>query len=116
MSVVRCVDMQAHAWTVPVQMALHQQRCTLQEVHLDDVLLTHHVEPAEGPGTTGLLELCFSLPAAAASAQLTIDFQKAFLTVFDHPPDAHRGFDIPAALLTFLDTSLEHQVYIACYY
>lgn len=84
--------------------------CALQAVYLDDVLLAHHLEPAEGPGTTGLIELCLSLPATTSSAVLRISFQKAFLTVFDHPPDAHRGFDIPAALLTFLDASTEHQV------
>ena len=83
---------------------------SLQVVYLDDVLLAHHLEPAEGPGTIGLIELCFSLPATASSAVLRVNFQKAFLTVFDHPPDAHRGFDIPAALLTFRDASSEHQV------
>ena len=88
-----------------------QLRCAAQDVHLDDVLLAHHLEPAEGPGTTGLIELCLSLPRLTASALLAIDFQKAFLTVFDHPPDAHRGFDIPAAVLTFLDDSHEQQVW-----
>ena len=83
---------------------------TLQDVHLDDVLLAHHLEPAEGPGTTALLELCLRMPIGTSTASLTIDFQKAFLTVFDHPPDAHRGFDIPAALFTFLDARPEHQV------
>lgn len=87
-----------------------EQKCTTQVVFLDDVLLAHHLEPAEGPGTTGLIELCLSLPAATTSALIRIEFQKAFLTVFDHPPDAHRGFDIPAALLTFLHVSPEHQV------
>ena len=83
----------------------------MQDTRLDDVLIAHHLEPAEGPGTTALLELCLHLPAATAAASLTIDFQKAFLTVFDHPPDAHRGFDIPAALLTFLDAKPDHQVF-----
>ena len=87
-----------------------KHRCITQVVFLDDVLLAHHLEPAEGPGTTGLIELCLSLPAATTSALIRIDFQKAFLTVFDHPPDAHRGFDIPAALLTFLHASPEHLV------
>lgn len=82
----------------------------MQLVHLDDVLLAHHLEPAEGPGTIGVIELCLSLPAATTSALIRIDFQKAFLTVFDHPPDAHRGFDVPAALLTFLHASADHQV------
>lgn len=86
--------------------------CAVQVVYLDDVLLAHHLEPAEGPDTMGLIELCFSLPATTTSAVLRISFQKAFLTVFDHPPDAHRGFDVPAALLTFLDASGEYQVSI----
>ena len=80
---------------------------------MDDVLLAHHLQPAEGPGTIALLELCLRLPAATATALLTIEFQKAFLTVFDHPPDAHRGFDVPAALFTFLDAEAEHQVIFA---
>ncbi|KAL0032283.1 hypothetical protein WJX79_002357 [Trebouxia sp. C0005] len=80
-----------------------------QDVDMDDVLLAHHLQPAEGPGTIALLELCLRLPAAASTALLTIDFQKAFLTVFEHPPDAHRGFDVPAALFTFLDAEAENQ-------
>ncbi len=87
----------------------------MQDAKLDDVLLAHHLQPAEGPGTIALLELCLRLPAATATALLTIDFQKAFLTVFDHPPDAHRGFDVPAALFTFLDAKAEHQVIFAIY-
>eukprot|EP00891_Asterochloris_glomerata_P000956 jgi/Astpho2/956/Aster-x0960 len=39
------------------------------------------------------------VPARACSLQLTVSFRKAFLSVFEHPPDAHRGFDIPAALV-----------------
>ena len=85
----------------------------MQDVDLDDVLLAHHLQPAEGPGTIALLELCLRLPAATSTALLTIDFQKAFLTVFDHPPDAHRGFDVPAAFFTFLDAEAEHQVIFA---
>lgn len=89
----------------------HTMQLTVDDkvIHLDDVLMAHHLEPAEGPGTTALLELCLKLPAATNAASLTIDFQKAFLTVFDHPPDAHRGFDIPAALFTFLDARPDHQ-------
>lgn len=82
---------------------------------MDDVLLAHHLQPAEGPGTIALLELCLRLPAAASTALLTIDFQKAFLTVFEHPPDAHRGFDVPAALFTFLDAEAENQVIFAAH-
>jgi hypothetical protein len=38
---------------------------------------------------------------------LSAEFTKAFLTVAEYPPDAHRGFDVPAAQLTFGVTSLQ---------
>jgi len=33
---------------------------------------------------------------------VSAEYTKLFLTVFEHPPDAHRGFDIPSAIVTFL--------------
>jgi hypothetical protein len=34
---------------------------------------------------------------------LTAQFTKAFLRMLEHPPDAHRGFDVPAAVVTVGD-------------
>ena len=47
-----------------------------------------------------LLELSLRLPVRVASA-LTLDFDHGFLTVWEFPPDANRGFDLPAAIITW---------------
>ncbi|KAF8065876.1 STP13 [Scenedesmus sp. PABB004] len=60
--------------------------------------LTHrHISPAADRAAPLVLDLCLALPARARSVALTATFSKAFLTAFEHPPDAHRGFDVPAA-------------------
>jgi hypothetical protein len=48
-----------------------------------------------------VLDMCLALPAGARSLTLQADYSKAFLHVFECPPDAHRGFDVPAAIITF---------------
>jgi hypothetical protein len=48
-----------------------------------------------------VLNLCLALPAGLRSVTLSAQFSKAFLTVAEYPPDAHRGFDVPAAKITF---------------
>lgn len=82
----------------------------MQETKLSSVVTAHTIQPAEGQGTSALTELCLRLPGSAHSAKLSIAFQKAFLTVFDHPPDANRGFDMPSALVTNLHAQPLHQV------
>lgn len=47
-----------------------------------------------------MLDLCLAVPRAAQSITLTAQFTKAFLRMLEHPPDAHRGFDVPAAVVT----------------
>ena len=55
------------------------------------------------PGTDrrrpSVLELQLSLPASASVARVYVGFEKAFLRLAEFPPDANRGFDLPAALL-----------------
>jgi len=40
------------------------------------------------------------MPAAASVARISFKFEKAFLRISEFPPDANRGFDLPAALLS----------------
>ena len=47
-----------------------------------------------------VLDLCMLLPRAVRSVTLTAQFTKSFLRMLEHPPDAHRGFDIPAVIIT----------------
>jgi len=55
--------------------------------------------PASGPTSSSQLEVCFIMDAHINSSQISIDFQKKFLSIYDFPADANRGFDIPAAVL-----------------
>lgn len=48
-----------------------------------------------------MLDLCLILPPWTQHVRLGASFTKAFLTVDEQPPDANRGFDIPAALMTY---------------
>jgi hypothetical protein len=44
-----------------------------------------------------------SVPRSVRSITLTAQYTKAFLRMLEHPPDAHRGFDVPAAVVTVGD-------------
>ena len=48
-----------------------------------------------------VLDLCLMLPPWTQHVRLGASSTKAFLTVDEQPPDANRGFDIPAALMTY---------------
>lgn len=42
-----------------------------------------------------------------ATLDVKVSFRKAFILYTEHPPDAHRGWDLPAAVLTPLCSSPE---------
>ena len=46
-----------------------------------------------------VLELQVLVPAHTSVARISVGFEKAFLRLTEFPPDANRGFDLPAALL-----------------
>jgi phosphatidylinositol glycan class T len=50
------------------------------------------------------LELGLTIPPAS-SLSLTYDFEKAILRYTEYPPDANRGFDVPAAVIRILPLS-----------
>jgi phosphatidylinositol glycan class T len=47
-----------------------------------------------------VLEYSLVLPASSSS-KVVIDFERAFLHIDEHPPDANRGFDLPSPIVTF---------------
>lgn len=81
--------------------ARHPAAPTSQPASLDAHLLLRYISPAVDRARPLVLDLCLALPAAARSVTLSAEFSKAFLHVFEYPPDAHRGFDVPAAIITF---------------
>lgn len=74
----------------------------MQVYPLSQHLLLRHISTAQDRARPLVLNLCLKLPASARSISLSAKFTKAFLTAFEHPPDAHRGFDVPAAQVTYL--------------
>jgi hypothetical protein len=81
--------------------------CCFQQAYSLHALLTHrHITPAQDRSQPLVLNLCLALPAGFRSVTLSAQFSKMFLTVAEYPPDAHRGFDVPAAKITFGVTDL----------
>lgn len=56
--------------------------------------------PAEVRGRPNQLHLELELPANS-SFVFSIQLEKAFLRLSEHPPDANRGFDVPSGVATF---------------
>ena len=53
------------------------------------------VPPARGGGWT--LEFCLRLTSPWSTARVTLDVEERHLHIDEHPPDANRGVDLPAA-------------------
>lgn len=56
--------------------------------------------PAEVRGRPNQMHLELLLPANS-SFMFSIQLEKAFLRLSEHPPDANRGFDVPSGVATF---------------
>lgn len=61
-------------------------------------------EPAELRGRPNQFQVDLILPAQS-SAVISVEFDKAFIRLSEHPPDANRGFDVASgvARFTFID-------------
>ncbi|KAG2448857.1 hypothetical protein HYH02_006208 [Chlamydomonas schloesseri] len=74
-----------------------------QPVPLQRHLVSRHVRPATARASPGVVDLCLAASPDVSELRLRLDFSKAFLTAFEYPPDAHRGFDVPAALVSYVE-------------
>jgi len=75
---------------------------------LDTTSFRVAVTPSEDRKMPSLLQLHFPLLPHAASAKLTMSFEKAFLRLPEYPPDANHGFEIEGAVMHVLhNNSLE---------
>ena len=61
-----------------------------QVVPPERVVAARRVVPGEARRSPTTLELCLRVPPTTAAVVVRVDFQKAFLTVYEHPPDASR--------------------------
>eukprot|EP00250_Pteridium_aquilinum_P030640 c4176_g1_i1 orf=378-2543(+) len=76
-----------------------------------DVVRWMHVVPSEDRRSPGVMEMELMVPSNASVISLITEFDKGFLHIDEHPPDANRGFDLPSALLSFPSECSEGQNY-----
>jgi len=70
-----------------------------QQVGLADVASKWRFTPGEDHSSPSIIEIEFVIPART-SVVFTYRHDQAFLQWTEHPPDAHRGSDIPSACVT----------------
>lgn len=66
-----------------------------------EVVRWMQVVPSEDRRSPGVVEMELMVPCNATVITLITEFDKGFLRIDEHPPDANRGFDLPSALLSF---------------
>ncbi|KAG2501150.1 hypothetical protein HYH03_000965 [Edaphochlamys debaryana] len=74
-------------------------------------LVAQSIRPAAQRASPGVLDVCLHVPPHVRSVVLQLAFTKAFLTAFEYPPDAHRGFDVPAAVVSYMDPLAAPELY-----
>jgi len=70
----------------------------------EDIIKEIYYRPALDRRRPTHLEVLLRIPAAS-TVTLTYDFEKAILRYTEYPPDANRGFDVPAAIVRLLPNS-----------
>ncbi|KAI8825734.1 GPI transamidase component PIG-T [Fimicolochytrium jonesii] len=89
-----------------LKLYLHTLRTETTAGNGADIVKDLFFQPAIDRGRPAVLEMAMTLPANSTTT-LYIDFDKAFIKYTEHPPDANRGFDIGAAIITFTTPSGE---------
>ncbi|CAK9197319.1 unnamed protein product [Sphagnum troendelagicum] len=86
-----------------VRLYFHTLKVVLdgQQVALRDVAKWMRVSPSEDRKSPAVLEMQLQVPYNTSVISLTVEFDKGYLRIDEHPPDANRGFDLPSALFTF---------------
>ncbi|MCO5578512.1 hypothetical protein L7F22_032355 [Adiantum nelumboides] len=66
-----------------------------------EVVRWMQVVPSEDRKSPGVMEMELVIPYNASIITLITEFDKGFLRIDEHPPNANRGFDLPSTLLSF---------------
>ncbi|GBG87203.1 hypothetical protein CBR_g44939 [Chara braunii] len=70
-------------------------------VPLKKVLNLARFVPAEDRLSPWVMELRLRLPVGTKTMSISLEFDKGFLRIDEHPPDASRGLDLPSAVVAF---------------
>jgi phosphatidylinositol glycan class T len=70
------------------------------------------LSPADDRKSPAVVEIGVTVPRNTSVVVLSVEFDKGYLRIDEHPPDANRGFDLPAALFTFTSSGPGSRVQI----
>ncbi|KAI8920236.1 hypothetical protein PhCBS80983_g05531 [Powellomyces hirtus] len=83
-----------------LKLYLHTLRAETAADASHEIIKDMYYQPAIDRGRPAVLEMKMTLPANSTTT-LHLEFDKAYIKYTEHPPDANRGFDIGAAVITF---------------
>lgn len=69
------------------------------------------LSPADDRKSPAVMEIGVTIAGNASVVLISVDFDKGYLRIDEHPPDANRGFDLPSARFTFSGTGFSSQTY-----
>ncbi|GAU91759.1 hypothetical protein RvY_03955 [Ramazzottius varieornatus] len=81
-------------------------RVYLHTLRLSVPILRSHFRPARDRIAPHHIELLFDIPSAS-SIEFAVEFDLTLLKWTEYPPDAHRGFDVPPAVVAVMLKSPE---------
>ncbi|KAI0199759.1 Gpi16 subunit [Astrocystis sublimbata] len=101
---VEFVYMETLPWFMRVYLHTLQARVEGSSGTKDDIIQEIYYRPALDRVRGSQLELRVRIPPAS-TVFLTYDFEKSILRYTEYPPDANRGFDVAAAIITILPST-----------
>jgi phosphatidylinositol glycan class T len=98
---VEFVYMESLPWFMRIYLHTLEARIAGQRGKRDALVKEVYYRPALDRARGTQLEVRMRIPPAS-TVFLTYDFEKSILRYTEYPPDANRGFDVPAAVITIL--------------
>ncbi|KAI3324143.1 Gpi16 subunit [Xylariaceae sp. AK1471] len=103
-TVVEFVYMESLPWFMRIYLHTLQARVEGTSGAQDDIIEEIYYRPALDRARGTQLELRMRIPPAS-TVFLTYDFEKSILRYTEYPPDANRGFDVAASIITILPST-----------
>eukprot|EP01095_Lingulamoeba_sp_RSL-Kostka_P013168 TRINITY_DN5390_c0_g1_i1.p1 TRINITY_DN5390_c0_g1~~TRINITY_DN5390_c0_g1_i1.p1 ORF type:complete len:401 (+),score=116.93 TRINITY_DN5390_c0_g1_i1:745-1947(+) len=91
-------------WFLPIYFSTLSFNINDKFLSLEEIAEDYVFEPSEDHGKPSLIKMKLTIPASS-TLKISYKFKKTFLIWTEHPPDAHRGFDIVSAVITPLDST-----------
>jgi phosphatidylinositol glycan class T len=91
-----------------VRLYMHTLKVTVDGKHVNPRL---KLSPADDRNSPAVMEIGVTIAGNASVVLISVDFDKGYLRIHEHPPDANRGFDLPSARFTFSRPGFSSQIY-----